>query len=99
DRRIPDQSSQEVRRGGGWARRDERATGSHGGRMGPIVVVVIALIVLVLAIGWLVGLSLRGERRTTTFEQTRAGQRVEVVVPNGAVSFVASAGPVRVERR
>lgn len=67
--------------------------------MGPIVVVVIALIVLVLAIGGLLGLGLRGERRTTTFEQTRAVQRVEVVVPSGAVSFVASAGPVRVERR
>ena len=67
--------------------------------MGPIVVVVIAVIVLVLAVGGLMALGIRGERRTTSFEQTRAVQRVEVVVPSGAVSFVASAGPVRVERR
>jgi hypothetical protein len=67
--------------------------------MGPIVVVVLAATVLVLAIGGLMGLGIRGERRTTSFEQTRAVQRVEVVVPSGAVHFVASAGPVRVERR
>ena len=46
--------------------------------MGPIVVAVIAVIILVLAIGVLLGLGIRGERRTTAFEQTRAVQRVEV---------------------